>query len=266
MGSFDLRLGDCLDPVTGLASLPDKSVDVVLADPPYEEEAHTLQRRTKKDVGGGQTVGGDVRGIVVKPVDFPPMTPEERAAVSRQMARVTRRWILVFCQAEAIGLWRDALVAGGAVWKRSCIWVKPDGQPQLTGDRPGMGYESIAAAHAPGRSAWNGGGKHGVYTFATKSDPDKSRTGHPTQKPEALMEALVRDFTDPGELILDPYAGSGTTGVAAVRNGRAFIGWERKPAYHAAALARLVGTKEQLEIGGPKRSAPKQLVIGRSGT
>ena len=50
------------------------------------------------------------------------------------------------------------------------------------------------------------------------------RTGHQTQKPLALMELLVRLFSDPGELILNPFAGSGTTGVAAIRLGRRFLG------------------------------------------
>jgi site-specific DNA-methyltransferase (adenine-specific) len=71
---------------------------------------------------------------------------------------------------------------------------------------------------------------------------------HTTQKPEALMEALIRDFTDPGDLILDPFAGSGTTGVAAIRLGRRFIGWEKDPKYHAIALKRLTAAREQLEL------------------
>src|SRR5690606_22307880 len=97
--------------------------------------------------------------------DFGAITPEVRTEVARQIARIARRWIVVFCQAEAVAAWRDVLVAAGAVWKRSGIWIKPNGQPQLTGDRPGMGYESIAIAHAPGRSTWNGGGRHGVWSF-----------------------------------------------------------------------------------------------------
>ena len=63
-----------------------------------------------------------------------------------------------------------------------------------------------------------------------------------------IMESLVRDFTDPGDLILDPFAGSGTTGVAAIRLGRRFIGWEKDPKYHAIALKRLTAAKEQLEL------------------
>lgn len=56
MSDWTLHGGDCLDPITGLASLADKSVDHVITDPPYEEEAHTLQRRVKRE-GGGRLVG-----------------------------------------------------------------------------------------------------------------------------------------------------------------------------------------------------------------
>jgi hypothetical protein len=85
----------------------------------------------------------------------------------------------------------------------------------------------------------------------------KGQIDHPCPKPEALMEWIVREFTKPGDLILDPFAGSGTTGVAAVRLGRRFIGWERDPKYHAVATRRLESTREQLNLLAP-RTKPKQ--------
>ncbi len=60
------------------------------------------------------------------------------------------------------------------------------------------------------------------------------------------MCALISDFTDPGDLVIDPFAGSGTTGVACIRLGRRFIGWERDHKHYAAAVKRLEGTREQL--------------------
>lgn len=66
------------------------------------------------------------------------------------------------------------------------------------------------------------------------------RGGHPTQKPLALLEYLVRTYTQPGEVILDCCAGSGTTLVAAVKNGRFYVGMEQKPEYHAIAKRRLL--------------------------
>lgn len=233
---WHLRSGSCLDPGTGLSTLGDKSIDVVITDPPYEAEAHTSQRLVAR--AGGR--------LAVEPLTFPPITEDERADSSRQMARVARRWILVFCQVEAAMKWRAALEAAGAVYKRTCLWVKPDGKPQYSGDRPGIGYESIVACHTPGRSRWNGGGSHGVFIVNKGGDV---RTGHQTQKPVALMELLVRLFSKPGELILDPFAGSGTTGVAAIRLGRRFVGWETNPRYLTMAQKRLATAHEQLELG-----------------
>lgn len=112
-----------------------------------------------------------------------------------------------------------------------------------------MGYESIVVAHAPGKSKWNGGGKIGVYDVLRNHNGGEP-FDHPTQKPLELMERLVRDFTDPGDTIVDPFAGSGTTGVAALRLGRKFIGWERDPKYHAIAVKRLSAAREQLELVG----------------
>jgi DNA modification methylase len=231
--AWTLHAGSCF---SDLPKLPDGSVDVVITDPPYEAEAHTSERRVAR--AGGR--------LELDPITFPPITEDERIESSRQMARLARRWILVFCQVEAAMKWRSALEAAGAVYKRTCLWVKPDGKPQYSGDRPGTGYESIVACHAPGRSAWNGGGSHGVFIVPRGGDP---RTGHQTQKPLALMELLVRLFSNHGELVLDPFAGSGTTGVAAVRLGRRFLGWEKDAGYAATARKRLDIAREQLVLG-----------------
>lgn len=222
--------GDCL---VGLSGLGDGSIDVVITDPPYEAEAHTSQRLVMRS--GGK--------LEVEPLTFPPITEEQRVVSARQMARIARRWILVFCQVEAAMKWRAVLEDAGAVYKRTCVWVKPDGKPQYSGDRPGIGYESIVACHAPGRSRWNGGGSHGVFIVNKGGD---TRTGHQTQKPLALMEVLVRLFSDPGEVIVDPFAGSGTTGVAAIRLGRRFLGWEMNPEYIEVARRRIANAREQL--------------------
>lgn len=252
-GMWTLHEGSCVDPVTGLAVLADASVDHVITDPPYEAEAHTLQRRVKR--AGGVAV--------IESLGFAPMTGELRRAVSREIARVVRRWVLVFCQVEAAMEWRRALENAGLVYKRTGVWVKPDGQPQLTGDRPGMGYESIVWMHRPGRSRWNAGGRASVYTFNKYGDGDRLDRRHETQKPALLMEALVRDVTDLGETVLDPFAGSGATGVAAVRLCRSFVGWEHDATSYALATTNLTAARPQGELlelppRGPK---PKQHVM-----
>lgn len=237
---WEMHLGDCIDVMSTL-----EKVDHVITDPPYEAEAHTLQRR----VAVGQKDGGKARGkragwnaadkVVSAPLDFPAITTPERDRSASEMARLTRGWALVFCQAEAVSTWRDSLTNAGLSYRRACVWIKPDAQPQLSGDRPGMGYESIVCAHAPGRSVWFGGGRVGVFTHC-KNDHTLGTTGcHPTQKPRSLMVELVGLFSDEGDTILDPFCGSATTGVAALRLGRKFIGIEKDPTYFALACERL---------------------------
>ncbi len=126
----------------------------------------------------------------------------------------------------------------GLVYKRTCIWVKPDGMPQYSGDRPGMGYETIVAMHVPGKSIWNGGGRHGVFRV-NKNDNGGLKNEHPTTKPRLLMRDLVNLFSDGNELILDPFLGSGTTAVAAKMEGRNYIGIEISEKYCEIARQRV---------------------------
>ena len=217
-----LYCGDCLELLPGLPP-----VDLVLTDPPYEAEAHTQQRRVKR--GGGV--------LELEPLGFAPMVPSHRDTVSQLIATLSRRWVLTFCQIEAVPLWRCSYEAAGLVYRRTCIWVKPDGMPQYSGDRPGMGYETFVAMHRPGKSHWNGGGRHGVFTVH-KHD-GIGANGHPTQKPLRLIAELVRLFSDAGELVLDPYAGSGTTLVAAKRLRCKAIGIELNEEYCELAARRL---------------------------
>lgn len=256
---WDLRLGDCLDPVTGMASLDrwaagqgadDKNITHVITDPPYSERVHE-NSRTRRGIGSTYQ---DAACAVSRrhEFDFEHLTPEVIRAASSQIGRLVCRWALVFSDSESSHLWSEAMMEdGGLEYVRTCFWRKSNGAPQFTGDRPAVSCEAITvcASGFSGRKRWNGGGKQGFYEHPIVlnrggNDPRL----HTAQKPVELMEALVRDFTDPGDLILDPFAGSGTTGVAAIRLGRRFIGWEKDPKYHAIAIKRLTAAREQLEL------------------
>lgn len=236
--NWRMYLGDCMEIMPAI-----DPVDHVITDPPYEEEAHTKARRSLKDAtqkrGAANT--GEVRRIDEPLViSFPAITETERALVSSLMATLAKRWVIAFCQIEAIAAWRDALTSGGLTWVRGGVWRKPDGAPQFTGDRPGQGFECLAIAHRFGKKRWNGGGKHAVWTHPLEHNHGGGGTNeHPTTKPLALMLNLVEDFTDRGEVILDPFAGSGTTGVACLRRERQFVGIERDPKFFTLACERL---------------------------
>jgi len=203
-----------------------------ITDPPYEVEAHTKGRRLL----GKQRNGN--RTVEYGALDFDAITSDLRDEFCKQTARVCSGWILAFCQAEAVGEWRDSLVDSGCKYRRSMIWRKPDGPPQFTGDRPGMGYESIVAAWAgTGRSIWNGGGKHGVFEHPQRDNNNPKQ--HMTQKPIALMLELVSLFTNYSETVIDPFMGSGTTLVACAKLERPAIGIEVEERFFEIACQRV---------------------------
>jgi len=227
-----------------MASLAGKSIDSIIVDPPYSEHVHSKSRRglTVTHIGGARDEISERRELA-----FDSLTLEVMVGAAAQFARVCRRWVLVFCDERSDHAWREALQAAGLGYIRTCAWHKIGGAPQFTGDRPAVWGESIVVAHPKGRKRWNGGGKQGLYSFPTAIDRDRSGLDermHTTQKPVALMEALIRDFTDPGELICDPFAGSATTAVACMRLGRRFVGWERDAEFHAVAARRLAGERQ----------------------
>jgi len=253
--TWQLKLGDC---VSGMLAVADGSVDVGIHDPPYSEHVHSKSRRglTVTHRGGATDEISERRELGFEHIDDATM-----AAVSVQFARICRRWTLVFCDVESSQRWAAHLENAGLEYLRTAAWVKLGGAPQFTGDRPAVGFEAIVCAHPPGRKRWNGGGKAGIYAVPTAIDRDRSGLDyrqHTTQKPVALMEALIRDFTDPGELVLDAFSGVGTTGVAAIRLGRRFIGWERDPKYHAVAMKRLSAAREQLRMFDPPAAGTRR--------
>lgn len=243
MSVWTLHHGDCL---AGMATLPDRSIDVVITDPPYSEHVHASGRRA----GKGWRKGGGASLAVDRPLGFDCLSPETMAAAAEHFGRLARRWVLVFCDAESTHLWRASLVSAGLEYVRTGLWLKSNGAPQFTGDRPAVGHEEIVIAHPKGRKRWSGGGKQAVYDIPIVLNRNGARNEriHTTQKPLALMDALVRDFTERGELVLDPFAGSATTGVACIRNGRRFVGWEQDAKYHALGTKRLDATREQFAL------------------
>lgn len=207
-----LYLGDAFEI---LPTMADASVDHVITDPPYAEQTHK----------GART--GNVDDILI---DFEHITNEQFIDACKQLVRVARRWVIMTCE------WRHAAFAeqAGLPVVRLGVWIKPNGVPQFTGDRPGMGWEAVLLLHREGQKRWNGGGHHAVWTF-NKIQADF----HPTQKPLPLIKKWIAQFTDMGETILDPFAGSGTTGVACLQTSRHFIGIEKDAARHAVALKRI---------------------------
>lgn len=207
-----------------------------ITDPPYEREAHTLGRRGNAGRGDTTEISSN------RPLEFAAIDEQTRLEVGKQINRLSTGWNLVFCQVEAVEMWRSSLAPSKYI--RTQIWVKPNGAPQFTGDRPGMGYESIVTTWSgKGRSHWNGGGRHGVYYNNTV----RGGYGHQTEKPLELISQLVNLFTNENDLIIDPFMGSGTTIRAAKDLGRRAIGIELEEKWCEVAAKRL--SQEVLPLG-----------------
>lgn len=224
--------GDCRDvlPVVGL-------VAHIITDPPYDAETHagarTAGKATTPSAATNQRELGPINKIAI---EFDPL---DMASLLPTLLKCARHWTVAFCSLEMLGEYRR--IAGDA-WMRAGFWRRPDGAPQFTGDRPGQPGEGIAIMHRPlsagreGRTAWNGGGAHAFYEYMTV----KHGRVHPTQKPEPLMAALVSHFSNAGDLVLDPFMGSGTTLHAAKRLGRRSVGIEINEAFCEIAAKRLL--------------------------
>lgn len=197
-----LYLGDARE------ALPALSWDVCLTDPPYAAEM--MERGYsgfRPDFGFAYEAPSGALASEIAP----------------ELAR-TPRWVAAFSDVESIHIWRAALVTAGLRYVRTCAWVKPGAAPQFTGDRPAQGWEPITLGHGPATALrWNGGGLPGVWGDAVPGGAARIYQG---QKPETLMRRLVRLFSDEGETVLDCFAGSGTTLVAALQLNRKAIGIE----------------------------------------
>lgn len=235
IGRARLYLGNCLDIMPTLGA-----VDHLIGDPPYEARIHAAkasEANLRKDGGPN-----------LLPIDFDCIDAIRDEVVSLG-ASVTQGWFIVFCTPEGVGRWADSINASPMKYKRACVWVKPDSTPQFNGQCPAMGAENFICAWAgDGHSRWNAGGKRGVYTHCV-NNPER-HGAHPTEKPRRLMAEIVADFTQPEQTILDPFMGSGTTGVAAVQLGRNFIGIEQDERYFDIACKRLDDAQRQGSLFG----------------
>lgn len=228
IGRATLYLGDCLTIMPTLGK-----VAHIICDPPYEASTHA-------NIGGIKRNDG---GKVTAKLDFA-CVDSIRADIVQASADACEGWFIGFCTTEGVARWADEINASAIKYKRACVWVKPDAMPQMNGQSPANGVECFVTAWCgSGHSRWNAGGKRGVYTHCVNGPERDGR--HPTEKPRRLMAEIIADFTNEGETILDPFMGSGTTGVAAVQLGRQFIGIEKDERYFEIACERLDNAQRQ---------------------
>jgi len=229
-GRVTLFHGNCLTVLKRI-----ERFDHAIFDPPYEAHMHAA-KRGKKHYGARERIRRDGHADP-KPVDFASIDGIRESA-SLALIEKCGGWFIAFCTPEGIAAWRDAIEAAGARYKRACFWVKPDSAPQFNGQGPAFAVEPFVTAWCGrGVSKWNGGGRRNWWNIPT-NNPDR-QGDHPTEKPLELMSEIIRLFTKPDEIVCDPFMGSGTTALAAIAEGRRFIGIEKDARYFALAKARV---------------------------
>lgn len=223
IGNATLYRGDCMDVLPTL-----ERVCAVITDPPYSANTHK-QAKTNKGKGAG-----------VKLVTFSAIDDAQFSDLVNMLISLCDGWVIATCDYR-----HAALMYQHENFVRLGAWVKPNPMPQISGDRPGQGFETVLIMHS-GRNPkkWNRGGGAGVWVYPTHG----GGTQVPTQKPLGLIRAFVSDFTASGQVILDCCMGSGTTGIAALEQGRKFVGIERDPGHFAIACERIEAAQNQPDM------------------
>ena len=197
----------------------------MITDPPYDERTHKGAKTTASESGMA-----DIDFAHLANLDF-----------VRDLLRVSRGWVICFCALEQLGAYQ---AAAGKRWVRAGVWNREAGSAFARPDRPFQGAEGIAIMSAAKVKVFPAGAKRAVWTSTT----ERADRVHPTQKPIGLMLELIQDFTLPGQSILDPFAGSGTTLVAAMRMGRTALGYEENERHWRGASARVEAEERGLTL------------------
>jgi site-specific DNA-methyltransferase (adenine-specific) len=243
-----LHLGDAL---AWLAELETASAAAVITDPPYSSGG--MLRSDRAGTTRRKYSGLKHRHHLA---DFAGDNRDARswgywmALWLGEAARVVEPGgaCVLFCDWRQLPAASDALQAGGWVWRGVVPWIKPDARPQQ--GRYTQSAEFVVWG-TNGPRAVGGDTLPGYYLARVPraTDPGAHQRRHITQKPLDLLRALVR-IVEPGQLILDPFAGAGTTLLAAALEGRRAAGCEIHPGHHAAALDRLAhaaGAEQHLQ-------------------
>ncbi len=234
VGDARIYLGDCIEVMRGL---PSSSVHMIFADPPYNlsNDGTTVHagRRVSVNKGDWDRSRGPVEDF-----EFHSAWIEECRRLLDPDGTI---WISgTYHSIYACGY---ALQAQGWRILNDISWYKPNAPPNLgcrmfTASHETLiwasvskkaqhtfNYEAMREGSFPGDMVKNPGKQmRSVWSILTPRKGEKRHGKHPTQKPEDLLDRVVRSSTNPGDVVLDPFAGSGTTGIIALRYGRPFIG------------------------------------------
>jgi site-specific DNA-methyltransferase (adenine-specific) len=230
MNNVTLLHGDCLDL---MRDLPDASVDMILCDLPYG----TTQNKWDAVIPFDR-LWAEYKRICRGAIVLTAAQPFTSALVMSCADLFRYEWI--WCKTRPVGhlnAKRRPMLAHESVLvfsKDTPFYNPQDLVPHGKINKRSKSGDNYGAAGTSNFAEWTNYPKS-LVQFAHDSEPV-----HPTQKPVALMEYLIRTYTNEGETVLDNCMGSGTTGVAALRTGRKFIDMERDDTYFAIAQCRIL--------------------------
>ena len=261
--------GDCIDVMN---SLPEASVDLIFADPPYNLQLKAdLHRPDSSKVDAVDDAWDQFSSFAA----YDKFTQDWLKAARRLLKPNGAIWV--------IGSYHNIFRVGAALQNEGfwilndVVWRKSNPMPNFRGKRFTNAHETMI---------WASKSEGGKYTFnyealkalnegvQMRSDwvmpictgherlkDDNGNKAHPTQKPEALLHRILVGCTNPGDVILDPFFGTGTTGAVAKMLGRDFIGIEREESYRKVAQKRLDGIRrfdrDALSVTTSKRAEPR---------
>ena len=261
--------GDCIEV---MRSLPEGSVDLIFADPPYNLQLRgELHRPDNSRVDAVDDHWDQFSGFAA----YDSFTRDWMAAARRILKPDGAIWV--------IGSYHNIFRVGAELQNQGfwilndVVWRKANPMPNFRGKRLTNAHETLI---------WASKGEGAKYTFnyealkalnegvQMRSDwvlpictggerlkDDEGGKAHPTQKPEALLHRVLLATTNPGDTVLDPFFGTGTTGAVAKKLGRKFIGIERDERYLKVArqrIARIVpGAAEDLKVTTSKKAEPR---------
>jgi modification methylase len=266
----EVMLGEC---VHTLAQIPEKSIDLIFADPPYNLQLEGSLSRPN------QTVVDAVDEDWDKFTSF-----EVYDQFTRNWLAAARRVMKPNATIFVIGSYHNIFRVGAIMqdlgfWiLNDIVWRKANPMPNFRGRRFTNAHETMiwatrsaeAKAYTFNYEALKAGNDDlqlrsdwflPLCTGAERLKDASGRKIHPTQKPEALIGRIVLSASNPGDLVLDPFFGTGTTGAVAKRLGRHFIGIERDAGYVQAARTRIAGVTSlppaAITSAPSKRSEPR---------
>ncbi len=261
--------GDCIEVMN---SLPEASVDLIFADPPYNLQLKgDLHRPDNSKVDAVDDAWDQ----------FDSFRAYDR--FTRAWLKAARRLLKPHGAIWVIGSYHNIFRVGAAMQNEGfwilndVVWRKSNPMPNFRGKRFTNAHETLIWASRAEASkytfnyealkALNEGVQmrsDWVLPICTGHERLKDEAGnkaHPTQKPEALLHRVLVATTNPGDVVLDPFFGTGTTGAVAKMLGREFIGIEREAAYRKVAEARIAKVrkfdKAALEVTASKRAEPR---------